>query len=77
MVNGFLITAKNEVSEWLFGYEKLCEKVDLLKENSIFTNVKIQQFVDGVLKKEFIYNYDGNFWFDNENKSFLYESLFF
>ena len=58
----FLITSTQGTSEWKNSFSDVQIEMNKLEKNGIVSNVKVQQFINMVLNKEFNYNYNGEQW---------------
>ena len=61
-MTAFLITTPKGTSEWLTSFEDVQNEMNHLEKNGIVSNVKVQQFKQNLLIKEFTYNYNGESW---------------
>lgn len=61
-MNGFLITFKNETSEWLSDFISVQSFMDSLEKSGIVSNVIVRKFNNGLMSKEIKYNFNGLNW---------------
>lgn len=62
METSFLITAKNETSEFLLNFVDVQEYMNNLEKLGIVKNVLVRKFENMVMTKEILYNYNGESW---------------
>ena len=61
-MNAFLISYNGVSSEWKYSVVELQEEMNKLEKDCIISNVKVQQFKNSILAKEFTYDYNGKEW---------------
>jgi hypothetical protein len=62
IMNAFLISYNGVSSEWKYSVVELQEEMNKLEKECIISNVKVQQFKNSILVKEFTYDYNGEEW---------------
>ena len=61
-MNAFLISYKNETSEWLNSFNEVQLKMNDLEKSGIVSDVKVMKFENNLMVKSLAYNYNGINW---------------
>ena len=61
-MNAFLISYKNETSEWLNSFNEVQLKMNDLEKSGIVSDVKVMKFENNLMVKSLVYNYNGLNW---------------